>query len=51
MSSRHENRHADGDGGGGSSPYDVFEDRDSQIQKVPLDDIVFLLRLIFDYGL
>lgn len=33
MSSRHENRHADGDGGGGSSSYDVFEDRDSQIQK------------------
>ncbi|KAF5782967.1 putative U2 snRNP auxilliary factor, large subunit, splicing factor, RNA-binding domain superfamily [Helianthus annuus] len=26
-------RHADGDGGGGSSPYDVFEDRDSQIHK------------------
>ncbi|KVI00974.1 Nucleotide-binding, alpha-beta plait [Cynara cardunculus var. scolymus] len=33
MSSRHDNRHPDGDGGGGSSPYDVFEDRDSQIQK------------------
>ncbi|KAI3742987.1 hypothetical protein L1987_60688 [Smallanthus sonchifolius] len=33
MSSRHDSRHADGDGGGGLSPYDVFEDRDSQFQK------------------
>ncbi|KAL8260163.1 hypothetical protein R6Q59_028116 [Mikania micrantha] len=33
MSSRHDSRHADDDGGGAYSPYDVFEDRDSQFQR------------------
>lgn len=37
--SRHDSRHnGDGNGDGGSSPYDVFEDRDSHYQKVIIVD-------------